>query len=226
MLNSRREHLLRLIVENYIETAEPVGSQFLVEEGSLQVSGATLRNEMRALEDDGYLTHPHTSSGRTPTEQGFQYYVVHIMAEIDIDKTIQQKVQDAVSEGTDQREQVKCLAKFAAEHLTNAIIVAFNPSSVYYTGISYLFAQPEFRDSSYTVSISKIFDHCEDRLDEIYDLVNDGQTEVLIGNQNPFGSSCGLVGTRVRDIIFIVLAPMRMDYGKAVGLLKYINSAK
>lgn len=225
-MTDRKQALLQFIIESYIQSAEPVGSSFVTKKSSLKVSPATIRNEMRDLENEGYLTHPHTSAGRIPTEMGYQYYVDSIMDAGEAEKSVKKNVKDAVGKSADNREQVKHVAKFAAEHLQSSIIVAFSPTSVYYTGISYLFAQPEFRDSAYTVNISKIFDHCEDHLDEMYNIISDGETEVLIGKNNPFGSSCGLVGTRVGDTLFTVLAPIRMDYGKAVGLLTYINSAK
>ena len=69
-METRKRELLKLIVENYIETAEPVGSKFLIQRGNISVSAATVRNEMHELEREGYLTHPHTSAGRIPTELG------------------------------------------------------------------------------------------------------------------------------------------------------------
>jgi len=225
-MDDRKQTLLQFIVEEYIGTAEPVGSSFATKNGALDVSAATIRNEMHDLEEAGYLTHPHTSAGRVPTEKGFQYYVDTIMKPQDVDKAVQKKVQNAVSSVADSREQIKNVAKVVAEYLSCSVIVAFNPTSVYYTGISHLFAQPEFRDSAYTVNISKIFDHCEEHIDEIYSLIGEGSAEVLIGENNPFGSSCGFVGTRVGETLFTVLAPIRMDYARAVGLLTYINSAK
>jgi len=225
-MDARKQALLKFVIEEYIATAEPVGSAFVTKKGDFDVSAATVRNEMRDLEEEGYLTHPHTSAGRIPTEKGYQYYVDTIMEVGEVGKKIQKAIDDAVEAGSDARDKVKQVAKFAAEHLASSIIVAFSETSVYYTGISYLFAQPEFRDSAYTVHISKIFDHCEERLGEMYSLIPEGETEVLIGEGNPFGSSCGLVGTRVGDTLFTVLAPMRMDYAKAVALLKYIHSTK
>ncbi len=74
-MNTRQKELLNLVIESYIKTAEPVGSNLLAEKGKLGVSGATLRNEMRALEDEGYLSHPHTSAGRVPTDKGYRFYV-------------------------------------------------------------------------------------------------------------------------------------------------------
>ncbi|MEX2229232.1 MAG: heat-inducible transcriptional repressor HrcA [Dehalococcoidia bacterium] len=81
MLTERQAAILRLVVQQYIETAEPVSSRSLVEKHRLPVSSATIRNEMARLEDDGYITHPHTSAGRVPAELGYRHYVESLMAE-------------------------------------------------------------------------------------------------------------------------------------------------
>src|SRR5574344_104056 len=77
MLNSRQEELLKLIVEDYVKTARPVGSNALCD--ALDVSSATVRNEMAFLEDEGLLEKTHISSGRVPSEKGYRYYVDNIM---------------------------------------------------------------------------------------------------------------------------------------------------
>lgn len=77
MLNSRQEELLKLIVEDYIKTARPVSSNALC--NTLNVSSATIRNEMALLEDEGLLEKTHISSGRVPSEKGYRYYVDNIM---------------------------------------------------------------------------------------------------------------------------------------------------
>jgi heat-inducible transcriptional repressor len=76
-LDERKAQLLRAVVHEYIHTAEPVpvGSKSLAERYSLGVSAATIRNELAALEEQGYLTHPHTSAGRVPTDRGYRFYV-------------------------------------------------------------------------------------------------------------------------------------------------------
>lgn len=75
MQNDRRLAVLRAIVEDYVATEEPVGSKALVERHGLRVSPATIRNDMAALEDEGYLTQPHTSAGRVPTDKGYRLFV-------------------------------------------------------------------------------------------------------------------------------------------------------
>jgi heat-inducible transcriptional repressor len=74
-LDERKASVLRAIVEQYVETAQPVGSQTVTSTAGLGVSAATVRNEMSVLEREGYITQPHTSAGRVPTDRGYRYYV-------------------------------------------------------------------------------------------------------------------------------------------------------
>ena len=75
MLDDRKAAILRAVVEEYVETAQPVGSSHLARSAELDVSPATIRNEMAALERDGFLAQPHTSAGRIPTEKGYRFFV-------------------------------------------------------------------------------------------------------------------------------------------------------
>ena len=75
MLDERKLSVLRAIVEDYVTTREPVGSKALAERHALGVSPATIRNDMALLEDEGYITQPHTSAGRVPTDTGYRLFV-------------------------------------------------------------------------------------------------------------------------------------------------------
>lgn len=75
MLDDRKLEVLRTIVEDYVSTNEPVGSKALVDRHGLEVSPATIRNDMAVLEEQGYITQPHTSAGRVPTEKGYRLFV-------------------------------------------------------------------------------------------------------------------------------------------------------
>src|SRR3954469_20343643 len=77
-LDLRSESILRAVIDEYVSTAIPVGSNSLVERYGLGVSSATVRNILAALEDNGLLTHPHTSAGRIPTDAGYRYFVESI----------------------------------------------------------------------------------------------------------------------------------------------------
>lgn len=220
-MKERVAELLKLVVEQYIETAQPIGSKFLVEAGELDVSGATIRNELKDLEDAGYLTHPHTSAGRVPTEQGYRYYIDHIMVPSDASVQTKQSM-DGVLDTTSSDDVIKTIGKIVSAEIHNAVIVAFHPSRVYYTGISYLFSQPEFHDAQMTVTVSSIFDHCEEQIDAVYDAVPNGEVRILLGKENPLGRLCGMVAVRAGDMLFSVLGPMRMDYKKTYGLVDFI----
>src|SRR4051812_15591689 len=74
-LGPRKQAVLRAVVEEYVRSGEPVGSETVSERGNLGVSSATIRNEMASLEELGYLSHPHTSAGRAPTDLGYRRYV-------------------------------------------------------------------------------------------------------------------------------------------------------
>lgn len=78
-LTERRRKILRVVVENYIETAEPIGSKAIAKKAELTCSSATIRNELAALEKLGYLEQPHTSAGRIPSPQGYRLYVNELM---------------------------------------------------------------------------------------------------------------------------------------------------
>ena len=83
-LTERQKLILALVIRDYIETAQPVGSIHLVEHWGLDFSSATVRNEMVALTELGYLRQPHTSAGREPTEEGYRYFVRQLMGNTEL----------------------------------------------------------------------------------------------------------------------------------------------
>ena len=84
-LDSRAAKILAAIIDDYIRTGEPVGSKSLSDRPEIGVSSATIRNTMAALEQEGYLDHPHTSAGRVPTYKGFRYYIENLMSPEPVD---------------------------------------------------------------------------------------------------------------------------------------------
>ena len=79
-VDKRASKILSAIIDEYVRTGEPIGSKALAEKPEIGVSSATIRNTMAALEQEGYLDHPHTSAGRVPTYKGFRYYIENLMA--------------------------------------------------------------------------------------------------------------------------------------------------
>lgn len=223
-MEARQEDILKLVVEQYVESAEPVGSKFLAEKTNLGVSGATLRNEMRDLEESGFLTHPHTSAGRLPTEAGYRYYVEHLMRPVALKQSAQNNLDHIAETEPDMTNRLKTTARYAAEYSGNAVIAVWNADSFYYTGLSYLFAQPEFQEYVHVVHMSAMFDECEDRLDDIFGAAPEGGVSVLIGSKNPLGRFCSAVVSRPNESQMVaIVGPMRMRYADTVALSRYIH---
>lgn len=78
-LAERKKKILSAVIESYINTGEPIGSKALINETGLEVSSATVRNDLADLTNKGYLVQPHTSAGRIPTLQGYRYYIDNLM---------------------------------------------------------------------------------------------------------------------------------------------------
>lgn len=218
----RQENLLKLVIDSYIRTAEPVGSKFLVSEYELDMSDATVRNELRELEEAGFLTHPHTSAGRIPTEAGYKLYVEKLMAPVVTPKKIRAAFEQIAREAVGD-EGVKLASKALAEEMQNAVIVAFGPDRVYYTGLSGLFAQPEFRSADYTINASAMFDQAEDLVGQLFERVVTPGPAIFVGSDNPLGSHFSLVTARLpNNTIINIMGPLRLDYAKGQSLMNLI----
>ena len=222
-MDKRKEKLLNLVIENYIENAEPIGSKFLVSSEDLKVSEATVRNELRALEEDGYLTHPHTSAGRIPTDKGYLFYI----QSLDLEKTNASK-RDSESFleclKTEKEFELsrKCLAKTLVEISNETVILAFSLEKVYYTGLANLFNKPEFQELDLVANVSQVFDHCEDCLENFYDKVEE-RPKYFIGDEHPFGSALSVLSSKFgKDSLIALLGPKRMNYKYNFGLMKKI----
>jgi heat-inducible transcriptional repressor len=124
---TRQDEILKLIVEYFIKTAQPVGSKTLMEAYRLDYSSATIRNEMNALEKAGYLEKTHTSSGRVPSEAGYQYYVEHLR-EGAVDEGVKNALSAILSERTKSVEEVMKESCEILSHMTNLASVVLGPA--------------------------------------------------------------------------------------------------
>jgi len=123
-LSARQQYILKLIVGDYISAGVPIGSKFVVEKHNIGVSSATVRNEMAILEEQGYLTHPHTSAGRIPTEAGYRYFVEKLMEETHLSPTEQLMIQHQFYQARLELDQWMRLSAAVLAHSTqNASLV-------------------------------------------------------------------------------------------------------
>ncbi len=121
-LTERQHNILRAIIQNYLETGEPVGSRTLSKSMNLNLSSATIRNEMADLEDLGYIFQPHTSAGRIPSDKGYRLYVDMLMADKEQELN---ELKNVVLEKTDKIDKVlKQAARVLAANTNYATLVS------------------------------------------------------------------------------------------------------
>jgi len=222
-MEERLGQILGLVVDQAIQTGEPVGSLSLVEQYGLKVSPATIRNYFVELEEDGYIMQPHTSSGRMPTEKGYREYVAGLLKTKHLTKKESAELEVAAEQGQEDNRRIKALAKAAADLAQNAVVVGIGSSDSYYTGLSNLFSQPEFKDWNRVVSMSDILDRLDEVLAKLRH-VKFSEPTTLIGSECPFGAMCSTIVTSAPQGCLIgVLGPMRMDYAQGITLMKKIQ---
>lgn len=127
MLDERKASILRAVVEEYIQTAQPVGSSHIASAPGVQVSSATVRNEMAALETEGFLAQPHTSAGRIPTEKGYRYFV-DALTQPSLDRTATQQVRAFFDQAHGEIEQMLADTTRLLTGLTDYAAVVIGPA--------------------------------------------------------------------------------------------------
>ncbi|MDD4900721.1 MAG: hypothetical protein PHS62_01245 [Patescibacteria group bacterium] len=223
-MDKRKELILKTIIKEYIKTATPIGSEGLVEKYNLDISSATVRNEMADLEEAGFIIQPHTSAGRIPTEKAYNFYLENLS---------EKKLSDAevklFKEALLKKEEMnfKQAAKMMAKISGNAIFWAFHRHNLYYTGISNLLHQPEFSGADMVYDISALIDRLDEVIGGIFNDLKFGP-QIMLGSKNPFGVYCSAVLSKYRlgdeTGLVGILGPMRMNYEKNLALVKFIHA--
>jgi transcriptional regulator of heat shock response len=222
----REEEILGLVVDSYITESKPISSGYLCDKYNLKYSSATVRNVLLSLEQQGYLLHIHTSSGRVPTKDGFKYYVSHLKDE-DIIKDNPLGLDDCASKSTSLTEVIDhtldTLTRFSG--YTSLVAVSGRDHGLFFKGMRFILEQPEFGDIE---CLRDIFHALEVRMDELQDILFkcvDEKIQILIGDDIGFDeiSNCSLVVSGFcEDNVHVALAllgPMRMNYLKAASCL-------
>jgi heat-inducible transcriptional repressor len=128
MLDDRKTAILRAVVEEYIATAQPVGSSHIAATHGVQVSSATVRNDMVFLEQEGYLAQPHTSAGRIPTDKGYRFFVDHLTPNGKLGAAEQVKVGEFFNSATGRLEETLQRTSTLLAQMTNYAAVVLGPT--------------------------------------------------------------------------------------------------
>src|SRR6185503_9797043 len=214
------------IIKEYVETAKPISSGQLVKRDDFDLSPATLRNDMAALDSAGYLTQPHTSAGRIPTEQAWRWYIKKWLPAGAVSKRDQVQLDTVVNKYSHhQDELMRNLAKTMAELIAETVIISTAKNNIYYTGLSNLFSQPEFEQLDSIQRLSHVIDHLDDMMHNAFDHLGD-DVEVMVGRDNPFSQDYGVIVTRYvlpkqPGGVISILGPIRQDYSEHVAIMRY-----
>jgi heat-inducible transcriptional repressor len=127
MLDERKTAILSAVVQEYIATAQPVGSTHIADAPGVHVSSATVRNEMAVLEQEGYLAQPHTSAGRIPTDKGYRFFVDRLTAPGPLDEATRAEVGDFFRRAHGRLEEMLHQTSDLLAHVTNYASVVVGP---------------------------------------------------------------------------------------------------
>lgn len=228
-MTDRQRQILNAIVEQYAEVASPVGSNLLAK--AFNVSSATIRAEMAELERLGFISQPHTSAGRIPTDKGYRFYVNSLndtAEDPELPRSLgERRAERALAARVAQGGVPELTIRNAVDtlvELTHNLGLATIGNQLYMSGLSNLFGQPEFINSVQVRQVAQLLDNLEPWLREA--ALNE-PLSVYIGQENPIGrtAGCSLIISRFRapwsDRSYVgVLGPTRQSYRDVMMLVR------
>jgi len=230
-MTERQIQILAAIIEQHAEIAAPIGSVMLAK--LFNVSSATIRSEMVRLEEMGYITQPHTSAGRIPTDAGYRFYVNTLNETYDenilpvLDRSAR-AIEARVSNHGEHADRAIRSAVDSLVELTHNLGLATIGDELYISGIGNLFSQPEFAQTNHVQAVARLLDNLEPWLREA---APNEPLNVYIGAENPIGKNSGvsLIISRFRspysDRSYIgVLGSTRQSYAKVMRLVRHAGA--
>ena len=228
--DARRRAVLGVAINRYIKDAAPVSSEDIAREFDL--SPATIRNIFVDLEKSGYLTHPHTSAGRVPTDKGYRQYVDFLSSQLELldgeKKSIVKHFEKEISRLEDALEETSEVIS-AITHYTSIVSFLDWQERLFYRGMNFILEQPEFQDLHRIGLIIKMIEERQGLLDIINRDFKE-KVRVYIGEELGCAqmSNCSMVVTTysVKNKPLgrlAILGPRRMEYQHIIPALEYVS---
>ena len=225
-ITERQKQILCQIIEEYAETAAPVGSVTMAK--LFGVSPATVRAEMARLEALGLIAQPHTSAGRVPTDAGYRFYVNNLEIEREAEPRNEERGMHALEVRVSSQSRADTAIRGAVDalvELTGNLGLATIDGQLYLAGLTRLFTQPEFGDTRRVQAVARLLDNLEPWLRE----AAPGEAlNIFIGHENPIGKSSevSLIISRFKSPFsdrsdIGVLGPTRQNYARVMALVKH-----
>ncbi|OGH21331.1 MAG: hypothetical protein A2958_00835 [Candidatus Levybacteria bacterium RIFCSPLOWO2_01_FULL_38_13] len=233
-LTQRQIEILKNLIEEYIETAVPVGSETLEKKRNISASPATIRNEMVKLTEMGYLQKPHSSSGRTPTSAGMKFYVNQLMKEKEISIAEEVELKEKVWDLRKQQQKLlKEVAKSLADKTKALSIVTTDDGDFFCSGYSNVLDMPEFFDIDITKNLLSVIDEMEYFSNIFQTPENDSKEDIhiLFGEElgprlaGPYGFVFSHYKTSKHTTGEVaVIGPTRLNYTSVVPMVRYFSN--
>ena len=232
-LTERKLKILQAIITDFIRNAEPVGSRTLSKMLDMNISPATIRNEMADLEEMGYLYHPHTSSGRVPSDKAYRLYVNNLMDRYELEQVEKQRIKRELRAHMAELERTVRHASELLADITNltsfATLEDMRDISLFLQGMTRIFAHPEYKTIEQARSFLEMVDDRETLASELAE--RDEGLTITIGGENSArivpGSSI-ITATYHVDGRMVgklgVIGPTRMRYSEITSVIEYMSS--
>jgi len=228
-ITERQGEILNRIVEDYIDSAQPISSEFLEKKHKFSVSPATIRIEMQRLTDGGFIFQPHTSAGRVPTDKGYRFFVDNLLkSEISEFEDVFEIEDIFQKAGKDIFKLASRLTKFLAEESSSLTILNLLERDFFWKeGWEEILREPEFEEKDLISHFTKLLESFEENIENLK--INSG-IKIYIGKENPFSKTkdFSIISSRCHlpegeEGIISLLGPKRMAYDRNISL---INSFK
>jgi heat-inducible transcriptional repressor len=232
-LDERKKRILEAVVRDYLHTAEAVGSRTIWRSYMPDLSPASIRNEMADLEAMGFITQPHTSAGRIPTDQGYRYYVDNLMKSRQLTAREDEIINDGLKQiRRDVEEALHSTLKTLSHLLEYASVVATlnDKPRVYSSGFSHMLKQPEFSDIKYTRHVMEVVEEEGLMAEMVREYTTEKGVTIRIGSENKFKEvkDCTVIMSsyELKNVAsggVGVIGPTRMSYSRVAGILESIS---
>ncbi|HHH14329.1 MAG TPA: hypothetical protein ENJ78_01315 [candidate division WWE3 bacterium] len=228
-LTDRQKAILKMVIDEYISTAEPISSGYLTKKYKLNVSAATIRNEMAVLIRRGYLDQPHTSAGRVPTPAGYRLYIRELMGNTSLPvlKEVAMK-QNVWSNRYDPHSLLRSASSALASATNLLSLVSLNDGSLYYSGVVNILDYIEFFDIEVSRAVLNMLDSYENSLYTFLEKRNTSDTCVIMGDEFE-RSSLYPVSVVAKSFVsggkkghVCVIGPARMKYQEVIPAVDYM----
>ncbi len=230
-LTQRQIQILKSLIEEYIETADAVGSETLEKKHNLSASPATIRNEMVTLEKLGYLKKPHTSAGRVPTPVAMKFYVKQLMKEKELSVAEEVAMKERIWDFREKEQQcLRMLTKSLAEKTKALAITTTREGDIYAAGYANILDMPEFYDIDITKNLLAALDEYDAFESMFKNLEQDEEVHILLGEElgTRLNGPYGFVFTRYHTPLNLtgeigVLGPTRLNYTAVIPVVRYFG---